>query len=170
MHDPLCSAAIRQHLSRGDLSDGLVFDAIRIRLLEIGEAVKAISPSLLASEPGIPWKNIASMRDQLAHRYFDTNHAIVSGTVTNDLTPLHDASNSPAADSADSPGCGMAATVGQGGAPMACGALRKKGRGGTRASHLKDRLDICSTRPMTGSPLPSCIQQPGAAPTSTRRQ
>lgn len=83
--------AIRHHLSRGDLSDGLVFDAIRIRLLEIGEAVKAISPSLLASEPGIPWKNIAAMRDQLAHRYFDTNHAIVSGTVTNDLAPLHDA-------------------------------------------------------------------------------
>jgi len=25
------------HLQRGDLSDGLVFDAVRIRLLEIGE-------------------------------------------------------------------------------------------------------------------------------------
>jgi len=34
--------AIRSHLQRGDLSsDGLVFDAVRIRLLEIGEAVKA---------------------------------------------------------------------------------------------------------------------------------
>jgi hypothetical protein len=32
--------AIRSHLQRGDLSDGLVFDAVRIRLLEIGEAVK----------------------------------------------------------------------------------------------------------------------------------
>lgn len=83
--------AIRLHMSRGDLSDGLVFDAIRIRLLEIGEAVKAVTPSLLATEPDIPWKNIAAMRDQLAHRYFDTNHAIISGTVTNDLTPLHDA-------------------------------------------------------------------------------
>jgi hypothetical protein len=35
--------AIRSHLQRGDLSDGLVFDAVRIRLLEIGEAVKAQS-------------------------------------------------------------------------------------------------------------------------------
>jgi uncharacterized protein with HEPN domain len=34
--------AIRSHLQRGDLSDGLVFDAVRIRLLEIGEAVKAL--------------------------------------------------------------------------------------------------------------------------------
>ena len=33
--------AICSHLQRGDLSDGLVFDAVRIRLLEIGEAVKA---------------------------------------------------------------------------------------------------------------------------------
>lgn len=30
--------AIREHLRRGDLSDGLVFDAVRIRILEIGEA------------------------------------------------------------------------------------------------------------------------------------
>ena len=79
--------AIRVHLARGELSDGLVFDAVRIRLLEIGEAVKAISPSLLASEPGIPWNNIAAMRNQLAHRYFDTEHAIVTGTVTDDLEP-----------------------------------------------------------------------------------
>lgn len=81
-------AAIRSHLARGDLSDGLVFDAVRIRLLEIGEAVKAISPGLLATEPDIPWKNVAAMRDQLAHRYFDTEHGIVHGTVTEDLAPL----------------------------------------------------------------------------------
>lgn len=80
--------AIRSHLARGELSDGMVFDAVRIRLLEIGEAVKAISPSLLANEPTIPWRNIAAMRDQLAHRYFYTEHAIVSGTVTDDLEPL----------------------------------------------------------------------------------
>ena len=40
--------AIRSHLRRGDLSDGLVSDAVRIRLLEIGEAVKALPPDLLS--------------------------------------------------------------------------------------------------------------------------
>ena len=30
--------AIRSHLKRGTRADGLVFDAVRIRLLEIGEA------------------------------------------------------------------------------------------------------------------------------------
>ena len=80
--------AIRAHLTRSDLSDGLVFDAVRIRLLEIGEAVKAITPALLGTEPEIPWKNIAALRDQLAHRYFDTEHAIVGGTVAHDLEPF----------------------------------------------------------------------------------
>jgi uncharacterized protein with HEPN domain len=36
--------AIRSHLDRGDLNDGLVYDAVRVRLIEIGEAVKGISP------------------------------------------------------------------------------------------------------------------------------
>ncbi len=36
-------AAIRSHVERGPLSDDLVADAVRIRLLEIGEAVKAPS-------------------------------------------------------------------------------------------------------------------------------
>jgi uncharacterized protein with HEPN domain len=80
--------AIRSHLQRGDLSDGLVFDAVRIRLLEIGEAVKALSADLLSSEPAIPWTQIARMRDHLAHRYFDTDHAILQATVDNDLPEL----------------------------------------------------------------------------------
>jgi uncharacterized protein with HEPN domain len=80
--------AIHSHLQRGDLSDGLVFDAIRIRLLEIGEAVKALPAEMLSSQPSIPWSQIARMRDHLAHRYFDTNHAVLQATVDNDLPEL----------------------------------------------------------------------------------
>ena len=80
--------AIRSHLGRGDLSDGLVFDAVRVRLIEIGEAIKALSPALLATEPAIPWSDIARMRDRLAHRYFDTAHSRVAQTVRHDLDPL----------------------------------------------------------------------------------
>jgi uncharacterized protein with HEPN domain len=80
--------AIRSHLQRGDLSDGLVFDAVRIRLLEIGEAVKALPVEVLGSEPDIPWTQIARMRDHLAHRYFDTDHAVLQATVDNDLPEL----------------------------------------------------------------------------------
>lgn len=80
--------AIEAHLGRGDLSDGLVFDAVRVRLIEIGEAVKALPSGLLQTEPDLPWSEIARMGDHLAHRYFDTTHAIVAGTVSHDLPQL----------------------------------------------------------------------------------
>ena len=80
--------AIRSHLQRGDLSDGLVFDAVRIRLLEIGEAVKALPENLLATQPSIPWRQITRMRDHLAHRYFDAAHAILQATIDEDLPAL----------------------------------------------------------------------------------
>ncbi len=48
----------------------------------------ALGPEFLEHEPGIPWADIKAMRNHLAHRYFDTAHAIVSATVTEDLPPL----------------------------------------------------------------------------------
>jgi uncharacterized protein with HEPN domain len=80
--------AIAGHVRRGGLDDGLVFDAVRIRLLEIGEAVKALSVDVVAREPSVPWSEVARMRDHLAHRYFDTTHAIVAATVEDDLPLL----------------------------------------------------------------------------------
>ena len=84
--------AINEHLSRGPaddpLADGLVFDAVRARLMEIGEAVKDLPAGVTAAEPDLPWREIAGMRDQLAHRYFDTTHAILTATVRDDLPEL----------------------------------------------------------------------------------
>jgi uncharacterized protein with HEPN domain len=89
LDDILAAAdAIAAHLTRGELSDGLVFDAVRVRLIEIGEAVKGIDPALLATEPGIPWIDVAGMRNHLAHRYFDTAHGVVQATLKEDLPPL----------------------------------------------------------------------------------
>lgn len=78
-------------MSRDDrtrLDDGLVFDAVRIRFLEIGEAVKAVSPQVLAQEPSIPWRQVTGLRDVLAHRYFDTAHGVVDEVVHHDLPDL----------------------------------------------------------------------------------
>jgi uncharacterized protein with HEPN domain len=61
---------------------------VRIRLLEIGEAVKALPSDLLVTQPAIPWSQIGRMRDHLAHRYFDTAHAILQSTVDDDLPEL----------------------------------------------------------------------------------
>lgn len=83
--------AITEYLEAGDLSQGMVYDACRARLIEIGEAVKGLDPDLLATEPDVPWRSIARMRDHLAHRYFDTDHAVVEDVVHNELGPLRTA-------------------------------------------------------------------------------
>jgi len=69
----------------------LIFDAVRIRLLEIGEAVKGLPDDLLDTQPSIPWRQIARMRDHLVHRYLDTAHAILQATVDEDLPALEQA-------------------------------------------------------------------------------
>jgi uncharacterized protein with HEPN domain len=81
-------AAIRSHVARGDLSDGLIFDAVRVRLIEIGEAIKGLPTELLQSEPDTAWTDIARMRDRLAHHYFDTEHSHVTHAVRHELEPL----------------------------------------------------------------------------------
>jgi hypothetical protein len=40
-----------------------------------------------ASAAHIPWRRVAAMRDQLAHRYFDTSHTIVQHTIEADPCP-----------------------------------------------------------------------------------
>ncbi|WP_311242974.1 HepT-like ribonuclease domain-containing protein [Microbacterium sp. WCS2018Hpa-23] len=80
--------AVARYERRIDSDDEIVFDAIRARLIEIGEAVKGLSEAATAAEPGIPWAEIAGMRDYLAHRYFDTTHAIVMTTARSDVPLL----------------------------------------------------------------------------------
>lgn len=44
--------AIERYLEAGTLAEGVVYDACRARLIEIGEAVKHLDPALLQSAPG----------------------------------------------------------------------------------------------------------------------
>jgi predicted nucleotidyltransferase/uncharacterized protein with HEPN domain/DNA-binding XRE family transcriptional regulator len=81
-------SAIKSHLARGEISDGLIFDAVRVRFIEIGRAVKLLDSNLVASEPGINWSDAAGMRDWLMHHYFDTSQAVIEATITEDLSPL----------------------------------------------------------------------------------
>jgi uncharacterized protein with HEPN domain len=80
--------AIEAYVAGGSLSEGVVYDACRVRLIEIGEAVKNIDPNLLATIPSIRWRAISRMRDRLAHHYFDTDHALVEYVVNEELVPL----------------------------------------------------------------------------------
>lgn len=80
--------AIDRYVRRADMDDEIIFDAIRIRLVEIGEAVKDLSEDVTALEPEIVWGDIARMRDHLAHRYFDTTQAVVEATARHDIPRL----------------------------------------------------------------------------------
>ena len=56
-------------------------------------SVKLSKTLILSNEPGIPWSDIARMRDLLTHRYFDTVHSIVFTTARNDIPMLATATN-----------------------------------------------------------------------------
>ncbi len=66
-------------------------DAVAMRLLEIGEAVKSLSTEITRTEPEIKWRDIAGMRDFLAHHYFVTSPEVVQAVIDKDLQPLADA-------------------------------------------------------------------------------
>ena len=81
--------AIQTYLAADPAVDeGMTFDAIRMNILVIGEAVKNIPAEVLALEPGVQWADIAAMRDRVAHRYFDTAHAIVVSVARNRVPEL----------------------------------------------------------------------------------
>ncbi len=83
--------AINEYVARGNLHDGVVYDACRARLMEIGEAVKHLNPLLLDAAPDIAWNQIARMRDVLVHHYHDTDFAVVESVIVERLPSLREA-------------------------------------------------------------------------------
>lgn len=67
---------------------GITFDAICMRLLEIGEAVKDLDDGIRDRAPEVRWRGAAAMCDRLAHRYFDTAHTVVMEAVREDVPAL----------------------------------------------------------------------------------
>jgi uncharacterized protein with HEPN domain len=62
--------------------------AVVLALEMIGEAAKQIPASERKRYSQIPWREIAGMRDKIAHQYFGVNRYLVYQTVENDLPPL----------------------------------------------------------------------------------
>jgi uncharacterized protein with HEPN domain len=60
-----------------------------IRSLEIiGEATKGIPHSVREKYPGIPWQDMAGMRDIMIHHYFGIDYLVVWKTIKEDIPSI----------------------------------------------------------------------------------
>jgi uncharacterized protein with HEPN domain len=84
-------AVIGRYVDDPGLPEDLVYDAVRMRLVEIGEAVRMLPSALTSTEPGIPWARVSLLGERLTRRYFDTTSAVVHGTARVDVPTLRDA-------------------------------------------------------------------------------
>src|SRR5574340_213194 len=103
------TGAIRAYTSGGRQafeSSPMARDAVVARLMQIGQAVKdaqAQGLDLPRLQPKIPWRDVAGMRDRLAHRYWAMDLIMVWGTVQTDLPKLEAAVHELLARRAPSP-------------------------------------------------------------------
>jgi uncharacterized protein with HEPN domain len=84
-------AALRDSagLAREDLALNGMAERSLVRCLEvIGEAAAHVSPETRELLPELAWARMASMRNRLAHAYWDVDDDIVWTTVTRELPPL----------------------------------------------------------------------------------
>ena len=72
----------------GFLANRMLQDALVRKIEIIGEAVKNISTQTREKYPNIAWKEIAGMRDKIAHGYFNVDLDIVWKTVTQFIPKL----------------------------------------------------------------------------------
>ncbi len=69
-------------------SDSMLFDAVVRNIEIIGEAAKNVPDSIRQEVQEVPWKEIAAMRDILAHAYFGVDSEIVWDIVKTKVEPL----------------------------------------------------------------------------------
>lgn len=70
------------------IGDTLVQSAVIRQLEVIGEAVKNLSGGLRRKHKGIPWKDIAGLRDKLIHGYFGVDLELVWRIATKNIPEL----------------------------------------------------------------------------------
>lgn len=66
----------------------MIQDAVIRQLEIIGEATKNLSMTVRETNPDIPWKDIAGLRDILIHQYFGVDVAAVWDSVVDELPTI----------------------------------------------------------------------------------
>lgn len=80
-------------LAGGRSAPELATDRMRflatIRLIEVvGEASISVSADFKASNPDIPWREMADTRNRLIHGYYDVDPEVIAGIVERNLPDL----------------------------------------------------------------------------------
>jgi uncharacterized protein with HEPN domain len=76
-------------MTYGEFSrDDLLIAAVERKFITIGEAVRHIPSYILDSYPSIPWRQMADMRNIVAHLYWGVNPETLRDTLHEDLPPL----------------------------------------------------------------------------------
>ena len=70
------------------LEDEKTIDAVVRNLEIIGEATRQLPDTYTAKHGGIPWRQIAGLRNRIVHDYFGLDLEIIWGVITNDLPNL----------------------------------------------------------------------------------
>jgi uncharacterized protein with HEPN domain len=84
--------AILSHSTRarteGTVDDQLLHDALLYQFVVVGEAVKHLSEATRAQAPEVPWRDVAALRDLIAHEYFRISIERILEIVDRDLPVL----------------------------------------------------------------------------------
>jgi uncharacterized protein with HEPN domain len=67
------------------VADPLLIRAAKNIIAEIGEAAKDLDDELLATMPGVPWKNVKGMRDKVVHDYPEVDLDVMWDTLLHGL-------------------------------------------------------------------------------------
>ncbi len=68
--------------------DARTLDAVMMRITQVAEAAKRVSPAGQAEVEGVPWSSIRAMRSRLVHDYERVDVELVRGVVSHNLPAL----------------------------------------------------------------------------------
>lgn len=73
------------------VTDPMCIDAVLLKFIIIGEAVKQIPVDILSSYPEVEWRKIAGLRDISVHSYYSVKPTILWGIIKGKLDHLDEA-------------------------------------------------------------------------------